>query len=180
MSNYDVLDSLLARVEAEALAAECHGFICAQICVTGKAEEMLWKDFLDVQSEDDALVESCFEEVKRTIEEIMSQLHSAEFGLQLMLPDDDSSVPLRAEALVNWCHGFLNGFGLSDQADGMQISAECEEVLEDFTKICRLDVEGDEEGDERSLTELVEYARMGALLIFEETQVALGRSEVLH
>lgn len=180
MSNYDVLDGLLARVDAEALASECHGFVCAQICVTGQANDILWKDFLDIQSEDDDLVNACYEEVGRTAEATMEQLHSAEFGLELLLPDDDSSMPLRAEALVNWCHGFLNGFGLSDTVSEAGISAECEEVLEDFTQICRLGIEEEEAADEQSMMELIEYARMGALLIFEETQVALGRSEVLH
>ncbi len=180
MSNYDVLDSLLARVDAEALAAECHGFLCAQICVTGQVNDILWKDFLDVQSEDDELIEACYEEVKSMAETIMEQLHSAEFGLELLLPDDDASLALRTEALVNWCHGFLNGFGLSDTVNDAEISAESEEVLEDFTQICRLGVGEEEAGDEESLMEIIEYARMGALLIFEETQLALGRSEVLH
>ena len=180
MSTYDVLDSLLARVDAEALAAECHGFVCAQICVTGQANEILWKDFLDVQSEDDELIEACYEEVGRMSESIMEQLHSAEFGLQLLLPDDDASMAVQAEALVNWCHGFLNGFGLSDTVNDAEVSAECNEVLEDFTQICRLGTSEEEAGDEESLMEIIEYARMGALLIFEETQLALGRSEVLH
>ena len=180
MSNYEVLDSLLARVDAEALASECHGFVCAQICVTGQVNDILWKDFLDVQSEDDELIEACYEEVRRMAESIMEQLHSAEFGLELLLPDDDASMAVRVEALVNWCHGFLNGFGLSDTVNGAEVSSECEEVLEDFTQICRLGIDEEETDDEQSLVELIEYARMGALLIFEETQLALGRSEVLH
>ena len=71
MSDHDVLDSLLARVDAEALAAECHGFVCAQICVTGQVNDILWKDFLDIQSEDDELIEACYEEVARMAESIL-------------------------------------------------------------------------------------------------------------
>ncbi len=180
MSDYDVIDTLLVRVEAEAFAAECHGFICGQICVTGSAEEGLWKDFLDVQGNDDDLIQTCYDEVGHLVMRTLEQMLSAEFGLQLLLPDDDTSMSLRVEALVNWCHGFLVGFGLSEGQSQTGISSECNDVLEDFTQICRLGLDEEEAGEEQSLMELMEYARMGALLLFEELQAANGRSEILH
>ncbi len=180
MSDFDVLDALLVRVEAEAYAAECHGFVCGQICVTGLADETLWKDFLDVQGEDDSLIRSCYGEVEQLIAETLAQMHSAEFGLQLLLPDDVVSMALRGEALGNWCHGFLNGFGVSESKSTHGPSAECNEVLEDFTQICRLGIDTEETEDEQSLLELTEYVRMGAILIFEELQPAFDGSEHIH
>ena len=181
MPDYDVMDSLLVRVEAEAYAAECHGFLCAQICVTGNADETLWKDFLDIQGNDDDLVRICYDEVNQLVLDTIEQMHSAEFGLQLLLPDDETSIALRVEALVNWCHGFLNGFGVSEGENQAGISSNCNEVLEDFAQICRLGLDGEDTEDELSLVELMEYARMGAILIFEELQPAFGRNlPVLH
>lgn len=180
MLDYDVIDSLLVRVEAEAYAAECHGFVCGQICVTGNADPGLWMEFLDVQGNDEDLIRICYEEMSQLAAETLEQMNSAEFGLQLLLPDDETSMALRVEALVNWCHGFLNGFGVSEGLNQSGVSEDCNEVLEDLTEICRLGVEEEDASDEQSLMELVEYARMGAILIFEELQPAPGQSEVLH
>ncbi len=180
MSHYDVIDTLLVRVEAGAFAAECHGFLCGQICVTGCADENLWKEFLDVRGNDEYLVQTCYEEVANLFSETLEQMRSAEFGLQLLLPDEDASMTLRVEALVSWCQGFLNGFGLSEGQNQAGISSNCNEVLEDFTQICRLGLAEEDIGEEQSFMELVEYARMGAILIFDELQPAFGRSEVLH
>ena len=64
----------------------------------------------------------------------------------------------------------MNGFGLGTGLRGEAFSEDCREVLTDYTKICRveLDEETDEE-DEWALEDLIEYVRMGAVLIFEET-----------
>ena len=180
MLDFDVLDALLVRVEAEAYAAECHGFVCGQICVTGVADEELWKDFLDVQSDDEELIQTCYREVEHLIRECQSQMHSAEFGLQLLLPDDGLPIAMRVEALGNWCHGFLNGYGVSDHQNPAGVSEDCTEVLEDFTQLSRLGIDEEDGGDEASLVELVEYTRMGAILVFEELQAAMGRPEILH
>jgi len=180
MLDFDVLDALLVRVEAEAYASECHGFICGQICASGAAEADLWQDFLDIQGDDDSLIRTCFEEVRHLASETLAQMRSAEFGLQLLLPDDDVSMVMRAEALGNWCYGFLNGYGLSETQNPAGISEECNEVLEDFGQICRLGIDREDVGDEQSLMELIEYVRMGAILIFEELPPAIGQSEVLH
>ena len=180
MLDYDVIDSLLARVEAEAYAAEFHGFISGQLCVTGSANEELWKDFLDIQSNDEELIRLCHEEMLQLINVTSEQLQSDDFGLQLLLPDDDASMGLRAEALVNWCHGFLNGFGLSEGRNQNGVSAEVNEVIEDFTQICRLDLDEDEEDEEQTFMELQEYVRMGTILVYEELQPAMSRPEDLH
>lgn len=180
MSGYDVIDTLLARAEAESLAAECHGFLCGQICVTGQADEDLWMEFLDVQGDDDEMIRACYAEIRQLAARIMEEMYSEEFGLQLLLPDDDTSMALRVEALVNWCHGFLNGVGVSEGIIQAGMSEECEEILNDFSQICRLGFDEEETEEEQSLMELIEYTRMGAIMIYEELQPAHGRPEVLH
>ena len=180
MLDYDVLDALLVRVEAETYAAECHGFVCGQICATGVADELLWKEFLDVQGDDDSLIRTCYGEVTQLVSETQEQMHSAEFGLQLMLPDDVVPMAMRVEALGNWCHGFLNGFGVSESQGPGGISEECNEVMEDFTQICRLGIDEEDAEDEKSIEELIEYVRMGTILIYEELLPSFGRPEVLH
>jgi uncharacterized protein YgfB (UPF0149 family) len=74
----------------------------------------------------------------------------------------------------------LNGYGVSDHQNPAGVSEDCTEVLEDFTQLSRLGIDEEDGGDEESLMELVEYTRMGAILVFEELQAAMGRPEILH
>ena len=87
-------------------------------------------------------------------------------GFALLLPDEDSAVAERADALLGWCRGFLGGFGLSAGAEP-PLSPEASEALDDMSKIAasRLSYD-DPEGDEAALVEVAEFVRVAALLLY--------------
>jgi hypothetical protein len=170
MLDFIELSELLSRIQAKVCASECHGFLCGQVCASGVPEEEIWQEFLNVQSEDDDLVYESYALIHTLIREISEHMHSPELEFHLFLPNGESPLQDRVAALTDWCHGFLNGFGLGTGLRGEAFSEDCREVLTDYTKICQmvLDEETDEE-DEWALEDLIEYVRMGAVLIFEET-----------
>ena len=169
MLAYDDLDRLLKNAHAQAQAAECHGFLSGQICSSDMLEEELWREFLDIQTEDDALIEECYTEIQILVTNIIEQVQAGDFDFQLLLPLDDTSLPERVAALGGWCYGFLNGFGVGAAEGSVTMSDECKEVLEDMSKISQVSLEDDaDESGESDLMELVEYVRVGAILIFEE------------
>lgn len=45
------------------------------------------------------------------------RLEDGEFAFQLVLDDDDAPLRQRAQALFDWCRGFLGGFGLAAGAN---------------------------------------------------------------
>jgi len=99
-----------------------------------------------------------------------AQMANDEFGMQLFLPTehmDDFNV---AMGLRDWAQGFLYGFGLGGKAQAEHLSTEGKEALRDFYEISMLDAElGDvSEEDMQSQTELEEYMRVAAMLIFED------------
>ncbi len=79
---------------------------------------------------------------------------------------------------------FLSGFGLSEITDLAQLSEDSRGYLRDLQEISRVDPEvAGKNDDEYSLMELCEYARMGALLLREETlfaTVAPESSDTIH
>lgn len=170
MLDFIELTEVLYRVQARANASECHGFLCGQVCVSSAPEEDLWQDFLDVRSSDDDLVYESYAYIHSLIREITNNMHSPDLDFQLLLPAEDRPIGVRVNALADWCSGFLNGFGLGTGLRGETFSEDCREVLTDYTRICRvgLDEESDEE-DEWALEDLIEYVRMGAIMIFEES-----------
>jgi len=173
MLDYDDLNKLLRNADAEACAAECHGFLCGQICIAGFADTRQWHDYLAMQSDDTAPARECFEGIHSLIGEMLVLIASPNFDFQLLLPDDASPLADRVEALGEWCHGFLNGFGMSHNIRTTLLDDECEELIEDFSKICRVGVDVDSgEEDEQALVELVEYVRLGVVSLFETLQPA--------
>lgn len=184
MLDYFELNQLLSNVEAEVCAAGCHGFLCGQVCVPGYPMEDLWQEYIDARTKNDDLVDDCYGEIKILLADIIDSMNSSDMGFQLMLPDDDSDLTDRVDALAEWCHGFLNGYGAAAGDQGLAMTEECREILEDFTRICRAGIdEGGNEEDEQALAELIEYVRMGTMLIYEDLFTdfrMIETPEVLH
>ena len=184
MLSYFELNELLRGINAEIRAAECHGFLCGQVCVYGYPYEELWQEVIDAQTDDVEVVHDCYHEITMLLDEIINNIQSGDFEFQLLLPADDNSLAERVEALADWCHGFLNGYGIGAGDQALTVTEECREILEDFAKICRVGVEeiSDEE-DEQALVELIEYVRMGAIAIYTDLAGGSGivnKSEVIH
>ena len=89
-------------------------------------------------------------------------------NFQLLIADEDCTLREQADTLIQWCQGFLVGLGLQ------KISTSDEDVLEmikDFSEISKLDAEVlDNEQNAQDLSEIIEFVRIGTLLIQETLQ----------
>ena len=83
------------------------------------------------------------------------------------MPDDEASIDERAIALVDWCRGFLGGLGVSGADVDNGLGGEGGEVLSDLARIAatRFDAGDTAEDDEEAYAEVVEYVRVGVLLL---------------
>ena len=184
MVNYSELSELLRQSVAATCAADCHGFLCGQICISEYSERDIWEEYLDLQSDDEMIVNECCEEIDILISETRRLLMSPDLDFQLLLPDEDTPLPDRVSALGEWCHGFLNGFALGQNTGAILGQDESKELIENFTGICNLGVdEVTDETDEQALFELVEYVRLGTLYIFDCLQTynsSTDRPEIYH
>ena len=86
-------------------------------------------------------------------------------------------------ALGEWCQGFLSGLTLGGISDFDKLGTDAREVVEDLVEIARAGtsyhLEGSEE-DEQAYAELMEYLRVGVLLINEELQPLKSAPEPTH
>jgi len=105
-------------------------------------------------------------------ERTRAQLCDPGLGFYLLLPADEAlDEQGRTEALVQWCDGLLYGLALAGLGERQDLPDLVREFLNDVAQICRASVDDwPEEADEAAYTELVEYLRMGVLLINEELQ----------
>ena len=96
------------------------------------------------------------------------------------MPGDDVALARRAEALVEWCRGFLGGVGLAGIGSKREaLSAEAREIVEDFGTIAASNFDyADEDEDETALSEVLEFVRVGVLLLYSELDPTPLRRDV--
>jgi len=175
-TDYGDLADLLDRNGAPLPAAELHGGLCGVLCASGRDAGAQWLDsLLDDCSGDLESLSRLGSSLDSLGTETWVAFNSLSLDFVPLLPDDDSAIEQRAEALGHWCHGFLAGLvvgGIDLSGAAEPLSAEVQELVRDFAEISRVGADVDEAGDSEigdgALIELIEFVRVGAQFIFEE------------
>lgn len=172
MPYYPKVNELFNLTEALPSAAEAHGMICGFICAGSACDGKSWLDPIlgSLKGVDKELAES-YKAILLELYELSSiKLQSFEFDFELFLPDDDAPLQVRAEALSDWCQGFmvaLNRAGISEDQIATQ---DAKEALQHMMEISQLDYEVIDvsEKDEEAYVEVMEYVRMAVLMIYSD------------
>jgi uncharacterized protein YgfB (UPF0149 family) len=172
---YQAVSEALQRAAAATPAADCHGLLCGLICASGFADPKLWVGelFEDFDPRDLPQAEA-FRLLQGLYEDTLARLNSPQLDFELLLPEPGCSLRERTESLGAWCSGFLSGLGMGGLPGRAQLPEEVAELLDDLGQIARVDFEIDDpsEEDQVAFEEVVEYIRVGTLLIHEELQPA--------
>ncbi len=164
----EVADALAPLGQADA-AAEYHGALCGALCVLPPQEI----DLLRLIETADGLPAGAAQArpvLERLREETLEALSDEAMRFQPLLPGDEAALVPRVNALTTWCQGFLFGLASKPGLDLKRCSDELREVVRDLTELTHAAVgdETDAEIEETAYTELVEYVRVGAQLVFME------------
>lgn len=176
--SYSEYASLIGQARGDLSPAECHGILCALLAVQSQPTAEQWlnevlPEVVASATDGDALARETVQQMVRLFEQTRQQLASNSFALELLIPDDDEDLASRTAALGHWCRGFLYGLGLSGIGDISRLPDDLPEILLDMEKISHADdyaAEDESEEDEQAYAELVEYVRMGAMMLNEEFQ----------
>jgi uncharacterized protein len=185
-----ILASALHKLDTEVGPSEVHGTLCGLLCANTSAEMGIWKQALwPNQASGDLLAAEADEIFQQTHDVTRQQLNDPACEFEMLLPDDDDSLIQRVNALGDWSQGYLIGLSLGGITDFAPLPEDAREIAKDLLEIARAgtsyDLEGSEE-DESAYAELVEYLRVGVLLINEELQptqaapVNIEHDETLH
>jgi hypothetical protein len=175
-ATYDEFVHVLRQARALPEPAEAHGTLAGALCSSRDYGLIEWlHEILPEDSPDeDALRSSVLQNV---YDAMVRSLGGVDSDFQPLLPDDDSPLNERADALSSWCQGFLYGLGSGTTADPSTVSVEAGEIIRDLTEITHVGVDaGDEtEENEVAFAEVVEFVRVGVQLLF--TELAPSRGE---
>jgi len=169
--DYDYLSECIENAGLTMMTSECHGNACGVLCSQMAVSPNDWFDKL-VSTEDISVdhIELLADLLKHLYETTEQLLNNIDFEFELFLPDDETLIRDRLDALGEWCSGFLLGLSVGGITDLKSLPEEVSSFLNDCLEIARVGNSelNNSEDDETSYTELVEYVRMGAMALFDE------------
>lgn len=170
LPDFDELQQVLQKLDAPASIADGHGLLCGILCVPSQLSEEDWLlQVLGDTEMEDAPSSRWYLLLHHTRQETMRQLDSGDCHFQLMLPNDTQPLALRLGALGDWCEGYLAGLGLAGVRDSELLPPNTQEIIHDMVEISRVGLnERPTDADEAAYAEVVEYVRVGVMLIKEE------------
>jgi len=167
LPDWEAVDARLEALGAERSAAGCHGLLCGLLAVHVDDARARFARLALGAEQPPELLATLFDET-------LAQLDDPSFEFQLLLPGDASDLAARTEALAQWCDGFVFGVGAGGRRAG-ELSGDGEEFLQDAMRIATVDVDdAGGETDEAALAELIEYVRVGVMLIRTECAPRAG------
>jgi uncharacterized protein YgfB (UPF0149 family) len=177
LPNYSRFDQVLESVGLDQGASETHGVLCGLLCAGTSQAHIVWIEALfKERPADDLLVREARQMLGQLYLVSRQQIDDEGLEFMLLLPDDNVPLVQRAQALVNWCEGYLYGLGMAGITE-QQLVGDAKEALQDIAEFTRLDLDALEEGDsdESAYMELHEFLRVATLLIREELVSARER-----
>ncbi|CAM5396574.1 UPF0149 family protein [Rhodanobacter lindaniclasticus] len=167
--DHDGLQALARRLRLGTSASELHGSLTGYLAGGGAVDGNAVLGVLELDGEAIDPTAQDLALLDRLARQSQASLADAELGFEPLLPADDRPLHERAEAVVEWCRGFLGGFGLAGAAVQASLSGEAQEVLRDLGTIAGSSFDfGNESEDEDALIEVHEFVRMAAMLLFAE------------
>lgn len=171
--SFAAVEQAFDAADAALSVSEGHGCLAGALCVhdTYSVEQWLEEVLPDAAPASAAAQADKLREPMQVIfADTLHALRSGDMEFVPLLPDDETPLPARAEALAQWSQGFLYGFGIGRNVQVPEALSAVEEVLRDLAEIARAsskDLTGSEE-EEQAYSELVEYVRAGAQLVHDE------------
>jgi yecA family protein len=163
------LGTALRELEFGVAASDLHGSLTGFLCGGGTASPRTWLQRLEIEVDPGVQTHARMDLLARLFTDCRARLEDQGFGFEPLLPGEDEPLSERADALVQWCRGFLGGLGLSGVNAERGLSDDGNEILRDFGAIAasQLEYEGSEE-DESALFEVLEFIRVGVMLLHAE------------
>jgi yecA family protein len=185
--DFDELANHLLEQGLQSSPSDIHGCLCGLLAAgAGPEPELALAALLEALELD--LHGELAEQVMQLYAVSTAALEDEEFDFHPLLPDDETDIATRTEALAGWCRGFMAGFAVVSAGASSEVenamSSDGAEVLKDFASIARAEAEDeeDEETAEENYFELVEYLRFATLNVYMDSQARSAQADesLLH
>ena len=187
--DYDAVETILADADCGASAAEVQAFFCGQLAAGLKRTDTTWPTALaEMANEGRPLNDDTVAYLQQVFDWTAAEMAKLDTLAPLLLPEEDYPAIDQLEAIVDWSHGFLLGFGLQTGNRVIE-NEEVKESLGDLVEICRLELAVDDDDEtQMALVTLIEHLRVAVQIIHHEmvarhlpvVDPASGKTPTLH
>ena len=180
-TNESELDEALENCDSGRNSIQAHGLLCGYIMTHGLKGHDMWlhRMFENSSNEKGVKYKYIFDDL---FIKTWRQLEERQSKFELFLPGDDRGLLTRAKAIGSWCDSYLHGLISSVTTEKLKkaINREPTSILiKDLLEMTKATIgeEDDDETNEKSYAELVEYTRIAVQLIFEELDESRNNDE---
>jgi uncharacterized protein YgfB (UPF0149 family) len=168
LPSHDRISAALVRLRVGVNASDLHGSLTGYLCAGGRAGADDWLDRLELSPADAQAARD--EALAALLAAGLAQFSHEPAQVEPLLPAASAALMLRTDALVEWCRGFLGGFGLVGSTLHAGLSEDANEILADFGAIAtsRLEVEGGA-SDEQAFADVLDFVRVAVARLHQET-----------
>ncbi len=167
------IQSDLVKLGSESTSSEAHGILCGVLCGRSDIEAWEWLsltvDAYDAIEPGDLLAREASESLSTFFLATVAALSDDNLKFYPLLAEDESEVVL-LESIAQWAQGYLMGLslaGIKTFSDYPEDVTEFVEAMASISKADDYDLAGDD-SDEAAMVELIEFIRIGVLLMNEE------------
>jgi len=168
----DQIESALQSLDADIGPSEIHGTLCGLLCATNDTQADSWfRSLIPKIDNKDLQQKEAEQSLVLLYKETQRQLNDPTCDFQLLLPGDYVDLATRTISLGDWCQGFVMGFMMCGIKDFRKLPENSAEASQDIAEMARIGSEYESENtedDAEALEELIEYVRVGVMLINEE------------
>lgn len=185
LPNYHLFIESIAGLALPISGSELHGVMCGYLCAGAVSEgEAYLRALMINTNKKDPSIRTATLALFGVFAVSHQQMTSFDFAFQLLLPDNEDPITERAQAFSEWCDGFTQGITMAGINHDQLHEEEAQEALQHLTEFGELDYLSldRDEGDEKALMEVSEYARMAVLHIYSDLQAnkSGGQSQLAH
>jgi len=183
--SYQDLNAALEQAHANVSASEAHGILCGFICADKEMTDDSWIELIlgsqqALQQVSPQILEKNRVLLLKLHEIALTKLQNIEFDFSLLLPDDDTALAPRSEALSHWCQGFIIAITRSGIVIENCVSEDARDALKHLLEISKLNpdaVEISDDEEERAYNEVMEYVRVAVLMVYTEIANHIPRGQ---
>ena len=166
--SHDRISAVLASLRLGVNASDLHGSLTGYLCAGGRAGADDWLDRLELSPADARAARD--DTLAALLIAGLAQFSDEPAHVEPLLPAASAALVVRTDALVEWCRGFLGGFGLVGSTLHARLSDDANEILADFGTIATscLEVEGGA-SDEQAFADVLDFVRVAVARLHRET-----------
>ena len=168
---YAELSAALTALRLGVLPSDLHGSLSGYLCAGAPATPEDWLDRLELTPDRAEIAQAPL--LRMLYGHACAQFERTPAQVEPLLPPPDQSIALRAQALVEWCRGFLGGFGLAGATMRAPLSADADEILADFAAIAASRLEHDDDvEDAQAFKDVLAFVATASAMLQREVRAS--------